>query len=176
MEWIPLIDMRVDGAPGTKRAVEIVRRAALEKVAALRPADESNALMRVVRLIASELGENLSKYNNWHHQERPRFFMVASDDGQHLKISTENRFDPHEGHVEALQGVLRKLETASPAEAFRKRLIEAGFEALEAATRLGVLRIASEARSTVEVSVESNDLLRVTVTVNLDEIVLAGLS
>lgn len=161
MKWITLLELRIEAAQGKGQAAAVLRRAALEKALELSPRSGDNAFLRAVKLVASELGENLSKYNDWQHGQLPVFCMEVSEDKRHLRLRTETRFDRQKGHVEALFAVLHRLQHTSPPVAFRERLLEAAFENLDVATRLGVLRIASEAQSKVEAQVEGSDLLRV---------------
>jgi hypothetical protein len=143
------------------RHVDRIRTAILNAVSAILKDDER---CHDVGMVASELVENAIKFGDWERAEKPRLHVAVRGDSRGLSVEVRSPVDPSAENLARLREIIQALERApTPAQAFRERLLAiAGEGSSGSQSRLGILRIASEAGGRVSAEVQGSEL-RVTV-------------
>jgi hypothetical protein len=113
-----------------------------------------------ISMVTGELLENALKYGDWESAEACRAFRLRVEgDRARAVVTVQNPVKPDDpGLREVLDTVAWIRTFKSPGDAYRARLLEIAQSEGEAASRLGLVRVAYEGNCTVEASVDGGTL------------------
>jgi hypothetical protein len=130
---------------------------------------------QTVAIVASELLENAVKYGDWSGSDRTFRFHVSGEGGR-ASISVENPVSDPERALGEIEETLRWIATfPSAASAFQARLVEVASAPAGGSSRLGLARIAHQAKCTLRAE-RVGHAVRVVADVSLSQLPDGGAS
>jgi two-component sensor histidine kinase len=113
-----------------------------------------------ISMVTGELLENALKYGDWESADAQRAFRLRVE-GDRLRavVTVQNPVKPNDpGLREVLDTVAWIRSFKTPGDAYRARLLEIAQTEGDAASRLGLVRVAYEGNCTVEATVDGGTL------------------
>ena len=113
-----------------------------------------------ISMVTGELLENALKYGDWESADAQRAFRLRVEgDRARAVVTVQNPVKPGDpGLREVLDTVAWIRTFKSPGDAYRARLLEIAQADGDAASRLGLVRVAYEGNCTVEATVDGGTL------------------